>query len=41
MGSSPITNKNENRNNSVGRLSEKQPVTAFTATLGLAFTLGQ
>jgi hypothetical protein len=41
MGSSPITIKNENRNNSVGRLSEKQPVTAFTATLGLAFTLGQ
>jgi hypothetical protein len=41
MGSSPITIKNENRNNTVGRLSEKQPVTAFTATLGLAFTLGQ
>lgn len=40
MGSSPITIKNENRNNTVGRLSEKQPVTAFTATLGLAFTLG-
>lgn len=40
MGSSPITIKNENRNNTAGRLSEKQPVTAFTATLGLAFTLG-
>ena len=40
MGSSPITIKNENRNNSVGRLSEKQPVTAFNTTLGLAFTLG-
>jgi hypothetical protein len=40
MGSSPITLKNDNRNNTTGRLSEKQPVTAFTATLGLAFTLG-
>jgi hypothetical protein len=41
MGSSPITVKNDNRNNTVGRFTEKQPVTAFTATLGLAFTLGQ
>ena len=41
MGSSSITLKNENRNNSVGRLSEKQPVTAFNTTLGLAFTLGK
>ena len=40
IGSSPITLKNDNRNNSVGRLSEKQPVTSFNTTLGLAFTLG-
>jgi hypothetical protein len=40
MGSSPITLKNDNRNNTTGRLSEKQAVTGFTATLGLAFTLG-
>lgn len=40
IGSSPITIKNENRNDSVGRLSEKQPITSFNTTLGLAFTLG-
>ena len=40
QGSSPITVKNDNRTNAAGRLSEKQPVTAFTSTLGLAFTLG-
>lgn len=40
MGSSPITVKNDNRNTSTGRLSEKQPVTAFNTSLGLAFTLG-
>jgi len=41
IGSSPITIKNDNRNTSTGRLSEKQPVTAFNTTLGLAFTLGK
>ena len=41
MGSSPITITNDNRNTSTGRLSEKQPVTAFNSTLGLAFTLGK
>ena len=41
LGSSPVTIKNENRNNSVGRLSEKQPVTSFNTTLVLAFTLGK
>jgi len=40
MGSSPITIKNENRNNTTGRFADKQPVTAFNTTLGLAFTLG-
>jgi hypothetical protein len=40
MGSSPITIKNENRNNTTGRFTDKQPVTAFNTTLGLAFTLG-
>lgn len=40
QGSSPITIQNDNRTNVTGRLSEKQPVTAFTSTLGLAFTLG-
>jgi hypothetical protein len=40
MGSSPITIKNENRNNTTGRFTAKQPVTAFNTTLGLAFTLG-
>lgn len=40
MGSSPITIHNDNRTTATGRLSEKQPVTAFTSTLGLAFTLG-
>ena len=39
MGSSPITIHNDNRTTVTGRLSEKQPVTAFTTTLGLAFAL--
>jgi len=40
MGSSPVTIKNDNRNNTTGRFIEKQPVTSFNTTLGLAFTLG-
>ncbi len=40
MGSSPITIQNDNRNTSTGRLAEKQSVTGFNTTLGLAFTLG-
>lgn len=40
QGSSPATIHNDNRTTVTGRLSEKQPITAFTSTLGLAFTLG-
>ncbi|NML64216.1 outer membrane beta-barrel protein [Hymenobacter sp. RP-2-7] len=40
QGSSPATIHNDNRTTATGRLSEKQPITAFTSTLGLAFTLG-
>lgn len=40
QGSSPATIHNDNRGTSTGRLSEKQPVTAFNSTLGLAFRFG-
>lgn len=41
LGCSALTIDNENRGNSAGRLSEKQPVAAVNTTLGLAFAFGK